>query len=114
VVKINYFVDEIVFSRKAQKVKYIFRRIPTKEQLEKHAAQQKNKPKPKHEFNLMPHFAMLSYVIEGNEEELEMNFPVVQVIVTLQEATDKDLKIAQVVQLDVPEETKDIVLVEAQ
>lgn len=107
-VKVNYYTKIIEFSQKTQKVMYLFKRLPTTEQLEKFEEDQKNHPQRTMAMSGMS----INNIFQMFEQpELELNWDKVRVIITKKQAHEANLKIGDVVQLDIPEEHTDILLV---
>ena len=105
-VKVSYYTQVIEFSQKTQKVLYLFKRLPTKEQLE---AFEKQTKEPQHPMTMSgKSFGNIFRMFEHTE--LELNWDNVKLVVTKKQAYDTDLKIGDVVQLDIPEEVTDIMV----
>lgn len=108
-VKVNYYTKIIEFSQKTQKVMYIFKRLPTREQLEAFAKQQQE-PQPRRQM-AMSGLSIGNIFQMFEEPELELNWDKVRIVVTKEQSHEANLKIGDVIQLDIPEEHSDIQIV---
>lgn len=113
-VEVKYVCSEMQLSTKQQKVRVEFRRVPTQEQLEKWQARQKDSPShvsPSIKQSLFGMVAVLE-MMGDSDHELELNFDKVIMVLSLQEVLEAKIAIGMLVQLNMPEQVRDIIKVE--
>lgn len=111
--RIKYIVETMDLNAKVLKVMIVFKRIPTQEQLEqfrryKEEQGQKTKIIPK---QMAPGIHMIQMLL-NDEEEVELNFNKVKIILPVEEVNKLELKMGMVVELNMPESKEDILKVE--
>lgn len=111
-VKVDYFVESLQFSQKLQKVMAVFKRIPTKDQLDKFAAEQEEKKNNPSQVEFLDFMSMISiFEHQNHEPQLELNWDRVRIVVKPRDIDNLGLKIGGTVQLDIPEHAIDIIVV---
>lgn len=110
-VRVNYYIKIIEFSQKTQKVMYLFKRLPTQGQLEAFDKEQQEPQPPRQMIMSGRSIGNIFQMFEQPDPELELNWDKVRVVVTKQQAHKVNLKIGDVVLLDIPEEHTDIQIV---
>ena len=111
---VKYFVETMKVKEKSQSVFVLFKRIPTKQQLDEYRLKMKEpaESKPVNNIAILDVMSIFHSQCEYRDNELELNFNRVQFSLSFEEVAERKIQIGGIVQLDVPEEIQDIMPVE--